>query len=212
MFKINNKKLTQSSKLWINRQTTDFYVKEAKKLGYRSRSAFKLLEINNKCKFLKNKTNIIDLGSSPGGWSQVISKVNKDGKNFSIDLLEMKSIININFLKGDFYNENIKRNIFDFFNKNKVNVILSDMAVNTSGNKDLDAIKTNNLALEVIEWSVNFFDTKCFLLIKYFSGKDENLLINSAKKNFVKIERIKPNSSRKESREIYLLCRDLKNV
>ena len=99
MDKIYNKKLKKSSKLWISRQNNDFYVKEAKVKGYRSRSAFKLIEINEKFKFLKNNLNILDLGSAPGGWSQVCAKINKNGKNLSIDILDMDKIDNIFFIK-----------------------------------------------------------------------------------------------------------------
>ena len=212
MQKIYNKKLKKSSKLWISRQNNDFYVKEAKAKGYRSRSAFKLIEINKKFKFLKNNLNIVDLGSAPGGWSQVCSVINKNGKNLSIDILEMEKIENIFFYKKDFNESDFFDFINNFFYQNKVDVVLSDMAVNTTGNKDLDAIKTNSIALDVVNLSRVILKTKSSLLVKIFSGKDENILIKNAKDSFKIIERIKPDSSRKESREMYLLCRDLKTI
>ena len=210
MQKIYNKKLKKSSKLWISRQNNDFYVKEAKAKGYRSRSAFKLIEINKKFKFLKNNLNIVDLGSAPGGWSQVCSEINKNGKNLSIDILEMEKIENIFFYKKDFNESDFFDFINNFFDQNKVDIVLSDMAVNTTGNKDLDAMKTNSIALDVVNLSRVILKTKSSLLVKIFSGKDENILIKNAKDSFKIIERIKPDSSRKESREMYLLCRDLK--
>ena len=212
MDKIHNKKLKKSSKLWISRQNNDFYVKEAKARGYRSRSAFKLIEINKKFKFLKNNLNIVDLGSAPGGWSQVCSEINKNGKNLSIDILDMDKIANIFFYKKDFNDSDFFDFINNFFDKNKVDVVLSDMAVNTTGNKDLDAIKTNSIALDVVNLSRVILKSKSSLLVKIFSGKDENILIKNAKDSFKKIERIKPDSSRKESREMYLLCSDLKTI
>ena len=212
MQKIYNKKLKKSSKLWISRQNNDFYVKEAKAKGYRSRSAFKLIEINKKFKFLKNNLNIVDLGSSPGGWSQVCSEINKNGKNLSIDILEMEKIENIFFYKKDFNESDFFDFINNFFDQNKVDIVLSDMAVNTTGNRDLDAIKTNSIALDVINLSKVILKPKSSLLVKIFSGKDENILIKNAKDSFKIIERIKPDSSRKESREMYLLCRDLKTI
>ena len=212
MDKIHNKKLKKSSKLWISRQNNDFYVKEAKARGYRSRSAFKLIEINKKFKFLKNNLNIVDLGSAPGGWSQVCSEINKNGKNLSIDILDMDKIANIFFYKKDFNESDFFDFVYNFFDKNKVDVILSDMAVNTTGNKDLDAIKTNSIALDVVNLSRVILKPKSSLLVKIFSGKDENILIKNAKDSFKKIERIKPDSSRKESREMYLLCSDLKTI
>ena len=212
MQKIYKKKFKKSSKLWLSRQNNDFYVKEAKSKGYRSRSAFKLIEINNKFKFLKNNLNILDLGSAPGGWSQVCADINKNGKNLSIDILNMEIIDNIFFYKKDFNDSDFLDFINDFFKQNKVDIVLSDMAVNTTGNKDLDAIKTNAIALDVVNLSKLILKTKSALLVKIFSGKDENILIKNAKELFKKIERIKPDSSRKESREMYLLCKNLKII
>jgi 23S rRNA (uridine2552-2'-O)-methyltransferase len=212
MDKIHNKKLKKSSKLWISRQNNDFYVKEAKARGYRSRSAFKLIEINKKFKFLKNNLNIVDLGSAPGGWSQVCSEVNKNGKTLSIDILDMDKIDNVFFYKKDFNETDFFDFVNNFFENNKVDLVLSDMAVNTTGNKDLDAIKTNSIALDVVNLSRAILKPKSSLLVKIFSGKDENILIKNAKDSFKNIERIKPDSSRKESREMYLLCSDLKTI
>ena len=213
MKKFKNKKLTASSKNWISRQFSDPYTKLAKQKGYRSRSAFKLIEINEKFKFLKNNLNIVDLGSAPGGWSQVCSEINKNGKNLSIDILDMDKIDNIFFYKKDFNEVDFLDFINNFFDQNKkVDIVLSDMAVNTTGNKDLDAIKTNSIALDVINLSKVILKPKSTLLVKIFSGKDEDILIKNAKDFFKSIERIKPDSSRKESREMYLLCRNLKTV
>ena len=212
MKKFKNKNLTASSKSWITRQFNDPYTKLAKQKGYRSRSAFKLIEINKKFKFLKNNLNIVDLGSAPGGWSQVCSEINKNGKNLSIDILDMDKIDNIFFYKKDFNEVDFLDFINNFFDQNKVDIVLSDMAVNTTGNKDLDAIKTNSIALDVINLSKVILKPKSTLLVKIFSGKDEDILIKNAKDFFKSIERIKPDSSRKESREMYLLCRNLKTV
>jgi 23S rRNA (uridine2552-2'-O)-methyltransferase len=210
--KFKNKNLTASSKNWIARQFSDPYTKLAKQKGYRSRSAFKLIEINDKFKFLKNNLNILDLGSAPGGWSQVCAEINKNGKNLSIDILNMETIDNIFFYKKDFNDFDFLDFINYFFKHNKVDIVLSDMAVNTTGNKDLDAIKTNAIALDVVNLSKLILKKKSSLLVKIFSGKDENILIKNAKELFKDIERIKPDSSRKESREMYLLCTDLKII
>jgi len=210
--KFKNKNLTASSKNWIARQFSDPYTKLAKQKGYRSRSAFKLIEINNKFKFLKNNLNILDLGSAPGGWSQVCAETNKNGKNLSIDILNMQKIDNIFFYKKNFNDFDFLDFINEFFKQNKVDIVLSDMAVNKTGNKDLDAIKTNAIALDVVNLSKLILKAKSTLLVKIFSGKDENTLIKNAKELFKDIERIKPDSSRKESREMYLLCRDLKII
>jgi 23S rRNA (uridine2552-2'-O)-methyltransferase len=210
--KFKNKNLTASSKNWITRQFSDPYTKLAKQKGYRSRSAFKLIEINYKFKFLKNNFNILDLGSAPGGWSQVCAEINKHGNNLSIDILNMEKIENIFFYKKNFNDSDFLDFVNEFFKQNKVDIVLSDMAVNTTGNKDLDAIKTNAIAMEVVNLSKLILKTKSSLLVKIFSGKDENILIKNANDLFKDIERIKPDSSRKESREMYLLCRDLKII
>ena len=212
MKKFKNKKLTASSKNWISRQFSDPYTKLAKQKDYRSRSAFKLIEINKKFKFLKNNLNILDLGCAPGGWSQVCAKLNKNGKNLSIDILEMEKINNIFFYKKDFNDFDFFEFINNFFEENKVDIMLSDMAGNTTGNKDLDAIKTNSIAMEVVNLSRLILKPKSTLLVKIFSGKDEDILIKKAKDSFKNIERTKPDSSRKESREMYLLCKDLKII
>ena len=212
MKKFKNKKLTASSKNWISRQFSDPYTKLAKLKGYRSRSAFKLIEINKKFKFLKNNLNILDLGCAPGGWSQVCAKINKNGKNLSIDILDMEKINNIFFFKKNFNDSDVFEFINNFFDHNKVDIVLSDIAVNTTGNKDLDAIKTNSIAMEVVNLSKLILKPKSTLLVKIFSGKDEDILIKKAKDSFKNIERIKPDSSRKESREMYLLCKDLKII
>jgi 23S rRNA (uridine2552-2'-O)-methyltransferase len=212
MDKIHNKKLKKSSKLWITRQNSDFYVKEAKAKGYRSRSAFKLIEINKKFKFLQNNLHILDLGSAPGGWSQVCSEINKNGKNLSIDILDMDKIENIFFYKKDFNEIDFFDFVNNFFNQVKVDILLSDMAVNTTGNKDVDAIRTNSIAIDVLNLSKVILKQKSYLLLKFFSGKDEDILIKNAKISFEITERIKPDSSRKDSKEMYLLCKNLKKV
>ena len=124
----------------------------------------------------------------------------------------MEKIENIFFYKKDFNEYDFFDFINNFFYQNKVDVVLSDMAVNTTGNKDLDAMKTNSIALDVVNLSRVILKTKSSLLVKIFSGKDENILIKNAKASFKIIERIKPDSSRKESREMYLLCRHLKTI
>ena len=212
MEKFKSKNLRPSSKNWISRQSSDPYARLAKKEGFRSRSAFKLIEINKKFNFLKNNLNIIDLGSFPGGWSQVISNVNKNGKNLSVDILQMEKINNISFVKKDFNDSDFLKFTDDFFNNSKLDLVLSDMAVNTTGNRDLDAFKTNSLALEVVNLSKNILKKQSYLLLKFFTGKDDDLLIKGVTDLFEKIIRIKPDSSRKVSREMYLLCKNLKTV
>ena len=154
-----------------NKSYQDHYFRKAKSQGYRSRSAFKLIELNKKFKFLKNGIKILDVGSFPGGWCQVIVKIVKNGKILGIDKKEITKIKGVNLIKGDFLEENSKKNIIKFFN-NKINVILSDMAPNTTGNKSLDAIKTNELCLSILEFSNEMLDKNGVVISKLFMGDD----------------------------------------
>ena len=186
----------------------DHFFKKAKKEGYRSRSAFKLIELNNKFKFLKNGINILDVGCFPGGWSQVIKKKIKGGKILGIDKKLTKNIDGIKFITGDFLNEGSKSNINKYF-KSRIDVILSDMASNTSGNKSLDCIRTNQLCMDIIEFSKEILNNKGVVVSKVFMGEEFEEIKNEAKKNFKKIHFFKPNSSRHESRETYIHCSEL---
>ena len=201
---------SKTSKQWLKEHFDDEYVRKSQEDGLRSRASYKLLEIQEKDKLIERGMTVVDLGAAPGGWSQVCSEYNKNGKNLSIDILAMDKIDNIFFYKKDFNETDFLDFVNNFFDQNKVDIVLSDMAVNTTGNKDLDAIKTNSIALDVVNLSRVILKPKSSLLVKIFSGKDENILIKNAKDSFKNIERIKPDSSRKESREMYLLCRDLK--
>jgi len=186
----------------------DHFFKKAKTEGYRSRSAFKLIELNNKFKFLKNGINILDVGSFPGGWCQVIKEKIKNGKIMGIDKKETKEIKGIKFLIGDFLDEKSKLNIINYFNSN-IDVILSDMASNTTGNKSLDCIRTNQLCLDVLEFSKERLSKEGIVISKLFMGEEFEEIKIKAKKNFKKIHFFKPNSSRDESRETYIHCSEL---
>ena len=186
----------------------DYYFKKAKIIGYRSRSAFKLIELNNKFGFLKNKTNILDLGSSPGGWCQVIREKAKSGKVLGVDLNEIIKIQDVEFIKGNFLEENIKSKISNYF-KSKIDVILSDMAPNTTGNKSLDCIRTNQLCLDILDFSKENLSKKGVVVSKFFMGQEFSEIKIKSKKYFRKIHFFKPVSSREESRETYIHCSEL---
>ena len=201
----------KSSKNWIIRQHRDQYFKKAKIEGYRSRAAFKLIEINSKFKILKRNTNLLDLGSYPGGWSQVASKIILNGKILSVDMKEMKPISNVKFVKKDFLQEESQNFIFSYF-REKIDVITSDMAADTTGNKDLDSIRTNSICLEVLNFSSKILNSKGILVSKIFMGQDFELVKKEAKKKFNKVNFYKPNSSRTNSKETYLHCQGLKTL
>ena len=191
-----------------NKSYQDHFFKKAKDRGYRSRSAFKLIELNKKFKFLKNGTKLLDLGSFPGGWCQVAKENVKNGKILGLDKKEVMEIKGIKFIIGDFLQEKSKISILKYFNTN-IDVILSDMASNTTGNKNLDAIRTNELCLSVINFSIQLLNKNGVLISKIFMGEDFEEIKKIAKKNFKKINFYKPDSSRSESRETYIHCSGL---
>ena len=199
------------SKSWIISQHRDQYFKKSKVLGYRSRSAFKLIEINKKFKLLNNNTNLIDLGSAPGGWSQVASQIITKGLIIAIDTKEMKNIKNVNFIRGDILNDNTKDKITKKF-AGKIDVIISDMAANTTGNKDLDCIRTNNLCLEIINLSTLILKNNGSIVSKIFMGQDFLEIKKKAKTYFKKVVFFKPKSSRDNSKETYIHCKTLNTL
>ena len=201
----------KSSKSWIINQHRDQYFKQAKIEGYRSRAAFKLIEINSKFKILKKNTNLLDLGSYPGGWSQVASKKILNGKIVSVDMKEMKPISNVKFFKKDFLQEESQDFIFSYFGE-KIDVIISDMAADTTGNRDLDSIRTNSICLEVLNFSSKILNSKGILVSKIFMGQDFELVKKEAKKKFNKVNFYKPDSSRTNSKETYLHCQGFKTL
>jgi 23S rRNA (uridine2552-2'-O)-methyltransferase len=204
-------KKNKRSKSWIINQHRDQYFKKSKILGYRSRSAFKLIEINKKFKLLNNNTNLIDLGSAPGGWSQVASQIITKGLIIAIDTKEMKNIKNVNFIRGDILNDNTKDKIISKFG-GKIDVIISDMAANTTGNKDLDCIRTNNLCLEIINLSKLLLKNNGSIVSKIFMGQDFLEIKKKAKTYFKKVVFFKPNSSRDNSKETYIHCKTLNTL
>ncbi len=191
-----------------NKSYQDYFFKKAKTLGYRSRSAFKLIELNNKFKFLKNRINLLDLGSFPGGWCQVAKKQIKNGKIVGLDKKIIDNINGVDIIKGDFLNQETKPIILKYFDS-QIDVILSDMAVDTTGNKSLDCIRTNQLSLEVLQFSKKILKKKGVVISKVFMGDDFEAVKLLAKKNFKKINFFKPEASRDESRETYIHCAGL---
>ncbi len=204
-------KKKKKSNTWKIKQHRDQFFKKSKILGYRSRSAFKLIELNEKFKFIKSNSNLLDLGSCPGGWSQVASKIVKKGKILSLDIKQMEPIANVTFIKGDVFDEDIKKKIKIFF-KEKLDVIVSDMAANTTGSKSLDAIRTNQLCLEIINFSKIILKPNGVFTSKLFMGEDFEAVKNLAKFTFENVNFFKPESSRDESKETYLHCRILKTL
>jgi len=204
-------KRIKKSNSWKIKQHRDQFFKRSKTLGYRSRASFKLIEINKKFKFLKSNTNLLDLGACPGGWSQVASQIITSGKILSIDIKDMEPIKNVRFIKRDILAIQTKSEIMSYFDS-FLDVIISDMAADTTGNKSLDSIRTNQLCAEVINFSKSTLKPKGVLVSKIFMGEDFIEVKNLAKTVFKKVNFFKPESSRKESKETYLHCEILKSL
>ena len=202
-------KKNKISKEWINRQHRDIYVKKSKQEGFRSRAVYKLQEINDKHKILKNGLSVIDLGAAPGGWSQFIIQKYKKCKLLSIDLKEMEPIGNSYQIIGDFNEESSKEKIINYFNE-KVDLVMSDMAVNTTGNKNLDSVVTGELCLEALRFAKDQLKPNGSFISKIFMGSTFNEIVGEAKLTFKETNIYKPPSSRKESKESFIICKKLR--
>tara|TARA_B100000795_G_scaffold226318_1_gene182311 strand:+ start:623 stop:1234 length:612 start_codon:yes stop_codon:yes gene_type:complete len=202
-------KKNRISKNWINKQKRDIYVRQSQVDGYRARSAYKLIEIDEKFKIFKNGNSVIDLGASPGSWSQYVSKTVKSGRLVSIDLKEMEKIDNTIQIKGDFIDEKFQEEVKSHF-KTKVDVVVSDMAVNTTGIKDIDAIYTGELAMEAMNFSKKILVKEGRFVSKIFLGSSFNEIVALGKKIFKEVKVFKPKSSRKESKESFIICKILR--
>jgi 23S rRNA (uridine2552-2'-O)-methyltransferase len=204
-------KRIKKSNSWKIKQHRDQFFKKSKTLGFRSRASFKLIELNKKYKFIKKNTNLLDLGSCPGGWAQVANQIITSGRILSIDIKDMEPIKNIKFLKRDILENQTKTEVIKYFNFG-LDVVVSDMAADTTGNKSLDSIRTNQLCAEVIYFSKDILKPKGVLVSKIFMGEDFIEVKNIAKSVFKKVSFFKPEASRKESKETYLHCEILKSL
>ena len=202
-------KKNKISKNWVNKQRRDIYVRQSKIEGFRSRAVYKLKEINQKFKILKNGQSILDLGGAPGSWSQYLSKNLKNAKLLTIDLLEIEEIKDVKIIHGDFNEEKYKNKIKNFFN-HKIDLVISDMAVNTSGNKNLDAIVTGELALNAMNFSLEVLKINGQFVTKIFMGSSFNEIVSNSKKYFKETNVFKPPSSRKDSKETFIISRNLR--
>ena len=191
------------SKDWLNRNKRDFYVKKAKKQGYLSRAAYKLIEIENKFHFIANSKKILELGAAPGGWSQVALEINPKIEITAIDILDLK--INhpqINFYKDDFLS-------FDYSKKeNYYDLILSDIAPNTTGHQSTDHLRIATMLFDIIELLEKVLVTDGSFITKIWKGSEEKEMINILKKKFNLVSYFKPDSSRKDSAEIFIIARE----
>ena len=204
-------KKNKISKNWLSKQNKDQFVIQSKIQGFRSRSAFKLIEMNKKFKILKKNSFLLDLGSSPGGWSQVARKEIINGKILSVDIKFMEKIKDIHFIKGDFTSTDIYNKIINYFD-NSIDVVLSDIAVNTSGDKFLDSYRTGDLCLKAMKLAKKILSKDGIFLSKIFMGSVFSEIKKTASDSFKKVAIYKPLSSRKESKEIYIFCKGILKI
>ncbi len=202
-------KKNKISKSWVIRQRRDKYVRQSKLEGYRSRAVYKLKELDEKFKIIKNNLNILDVGSAPGSWTQYLSEKSKGSKIMSIDLKEVDKIQDVYHVVGDFLDNKNQKMIADYFPK-KIDLVVSDMAVNTTGNKNLDSIQTGELSLTAMHFAIGMLRPKGIFLSKIFMGSTFNEIVENAKKNFKESKIFKPPSSRKDSKESFIICKNLR--
>ena len=202
-------KKNKVSKSWVIRQRRDKYVRQSKLEGYRSRAVYKLKELDEKFKIVKNNLSILDIGSAPGSWTQYLSEKSKGSKIMSIDLKEVEKIKDVYHVVGDFLDNKNQKIITDYFPK-KIDLVVSDMAVNTTGNKNLDSIQTGELSLTAMHFAIAMLRPKGIFLSKIFMGSTFNEIVENAKKNFKESKIFKPPSSRKDSKESFIICKNLR--
>ena len=202
-------KKNKVSKSWVIRQRRDKYVRQSKLEGYRSRAVYKLKELDEKFKIVKNNLSILDIGSAPGSWTQYLSEKSKGSKIMSIDLKEVDKIQDVYHVVGDFLDNKNQKKITDYFPK-KIDLVVSDMAVNTTGNKNLDSIQTGELSLTAMHFAIGMLRPKGIFLSKIFMGSTFNEIVENAKKNFKESKIFKPPSSRKDSKESFIICKNLR--
>ena len=203
------KKHSHKSSLWLNRHMNDEFFLKSKLEGFRSRSSFKLIQIDKKFKiFNQNRLNILDLGCAPGGWLQVIKRLTnyKNSKILGIDKLKIKDIDGINFLQRDIFENKTIQEINYFFGE-KIDILLSDMSPNTSGNRSVDHLKIISLIESVLDISEAFLKEDGFFVCKIFQGGAQGELMNRISLIFKSIKYFKPQASRKESPEAYIVAK-----
>ncbi len=207
------KRRKTSSQQWLARQLNDPYVIKSKIDGYRSRAAYKLLEIHSKFNLFKTGMKVVDLGAAPGGWSQVAAKLTKSDNNgiIAVDLLEIDPIPGVQTIQNDFYSADTESIITTMLG-GMADIVLSDMAANTTGHAATDHIRTLDLCEHALDFALKVLKPGGHFVAKIFRGGAENSVLNKVKLNFHTVKHFKPASSRKESVEVYLVALDRKNV
>ncbi len=205
MVKIKKNKVNRA---WVNRHVTDHYVHEAGKQGYRSRAAYKLLEIDNDFNIFEHVKNVVDLGAAPGSWSQVLcQKLGSENLILGVDLLEMDPITGVTFIQGDFTDDATFKMLAEVIGTKKIDLVVSDMAPNISGIKDVDQARFAYLVELILDFVDRFLKVGGDCVIKFFYGGEVPNLLKMARQGFKKVSVYKPKASRPESKEVYLICK-----
>lgn len=202
---------SKSSRAWLKRHHSDRYVQQAKESGYRSRAAYKLLEIQEKDKILVKGMTVVDLGAAPGGWSQIVAKrVGQSGKVIALDILPMESINGVDIVLGDFHNPEVLGELMKVLEGKPVDLVISDMAPNLSGISVIDQARAFALAESALDFASKVLAKNGAFLIKLFQGSGFQGYVNDLKGSFQQVLIRKPKASRLESKEIYLLAKGYK--
>ena len=203
-------KKNKISKNWVNRQKRDIFVRKSKIEGFRARSAYKLIEINEKFKILKGGMIVVDIGAAPGSWSQYASRIVKNsGQVISIDLKKMDEIKNTTQISGDFTEPDIQEIIKTNLVK-EADLVMSDMAINTTGIKNIDSIQTGELCKEAMIFSKEIINKNGSFVSKIIMGSSFNEIVALGKKLFREVRVFKPQSSRKDSKESFIICKKIR--
>ena len=199
------KKVTSSSRRWLERQLNDPYVAEAQRQGYRSRAAFKIIEIDQQLHIIKPGMLVVDLGAAPGGWSQIAAQ--KNARVIALDILPMEPLPDVAFLQMDFMDEDAPEALISAMGGSGADVVLSDMAPNTMGHRQTDHIRIMNLIELAYDFALQVLKPGGTFVAKVFQGGTQGELLQQMKKDFVTVKHIKPPSSRKESAEQYVVAK-----
>ncbi len=209
------KRREKGSTRWLKRQLNDPYVAEAKKQGYRSRAVFKLMQIDDKLGFLKPGKVVIDLGAAPGGWTQLaverIQPETTDGLVIGLDILEMDNITGATIIQKDFNDDDAPAVLLELMNKHMADIVMSDIAPNTTGHKSTDHLRIMHLVELAWDFAKQVLKKEGIFIAKVFQGGAEKTLLTELKKHFKTVRHIKPEASRKDSSEIYVVATGFKN-
>ena len=208
---IRSAPMAKSSKAWLRRHVTDAYVLQAKQAGYRSRAAYKLLEIDKRDKLLRPGMRVLDLGAAPGGWSQVAAaKVGRGGKVIALDLLTMDPLAGVDFIQGDFRETAVLKQLQDLLQGKQVGLVISDMAPNISGVASADQARAVDLAELAMDFALEHLRPEGSFLVKVFQGTGFESFYKLMRSRFTRVVSRKPKASRDRSSEVYLLASEKK--